>query len=82
MPRIAASERDAFYEARRTALSEVALKLWAEQGFDQTSVAAIAQQAGIAVDAHMGEGMLGWKQAGLATLQIQPSTGQMILSKS
>jgi AcrR family transcriptional regulator len=47
MPKIPASERDAFYEARRTALADVALKLWAEQGFDQTSVAAIARAAGI-----------------------------------
>jgi AcrR family transcriptional regulator len=46
--RIRASERDAFYETRRTALAEVALKLWAEHGFDQTSVAAIAREAGIA----------------------------------
>jgi len=44
--------------------------------------AEMAQQAGIAVNAHMGEGMMGWKQAGLAVLQIQPSTGQMVRSKS
>ncbi len=48
MPKIPASERDAFYEARRTQLADVALKLWAEQGFDQTSVAAIAREAGVA----------------------------------
>ena len=48
MPRIPASERDAFYEARRSALADVALKLWAERGFDQTSVAAIAREAGVA----------------------------------
>ena len=48
MPRIPASERDAFYEARRADLAQVALKLWAEHGFDQTSVAAIAREAGIA----------------------------------
>lgn len=47
MPKVAASERDAFYEARRTALAEVALELWAERGFDQTSVARIAREAGI-----------------------------------
>jgi len=46
--KIRASERDAFYEARRTALADVALELWAKQGFDQTSVAAIAREAGIA----------------------------------
>ena len=48
MARIPASERDAFYESRRSALAEVALKLWAEHGFDQTSVARIAREAGIA----------------------------------
>jgi AcrR family transcriptional regulator len=46
--RIPASERDAFYETRRAALADVALKLWAERGFDQTSVSAIAREAGIA----------------------------------
>lgn len=48
MPRIAASARDAFYETRRAALAEVALKLWAERGYDRTSVEAIAREAGIA----------------------------------
>lgn len=48
MPKIPASERDAFYESRRAVLADVALKLWAERGFDQTSVAAIAREAGIA----------------------------------
>jgi AcrR family transcriptional regulator len=48
MARIPASERDAFYESRRTHLAEVALKLWAKGGFDQTSVAAIAREAGVA----------------------------------
>ncbi len=48
MPKIAASERDAFYEARREELADVALRLWAEKGFDQTSVAAIAREAGVA----------------------------------
>lgn len=48
MARISASERDAFYEARRAALVEVARRLWAEKGFDQTSVAEIAREAGIA----------------------------------
>lgn len=47
MPKIAASERDAYYEARRAALAEAALRLWAAHGFDQTSVAAIAQEAGL-----------------------------------
>jgi AcrR family transcriptional regulator len=48
VPRIAASERDAFYESRQSSLCEVALKLWAERGFDQTPVEAIARAAGIA----------------------------------
>jgi AcrR family transcriptional regulator len=48
MPKIAATERDAFYEARRTEVADVALRLWAENGFDQTSVARIAEEAGIA----------------------------------
>lgn len=48
MPRIAASARDAFYETRRVALADVALKLWAERGYDHTSVEAIAREAGIA----------------------------------
>src|SRR5262245_51867881 len=48
MPKIPASDRDAFYETRRAVLVDVALKLWAERGFDQTSVAAIAREAGIA----------------------------------
>jgi AcrR family transcriptional regulator len=47
MPKIPASERDAFYEARRTELARVALGLWAEQGYDQTSVAEIASRAGV-----------------------------------
>lgn len=48
MAKIAASERDAFYESRRTDLAKVALRLWAERGYDQTSVAAIASEAGVA----------------------------------
>ena len=47
MPKIAASERDAFYETRRTELAETALNLWADKGFDATSVASIAEAAGV-----------------------------------
>jgi AcrR family transcriptional regulator len=47
MPKIAASERDAYYETRRTELSDAALRLWAERGFDQTSVEVIAREAGL-----------------------------------
>jgi AcrR family transcriptional regulator len=48
VPRIAASQRDAFYQTRQAELCEVALRLWAERGFDQTPVEAIAREAGIA----------------------------------
>ena len=47
MSKIAASDRDAFYEARRSELARVALRLWAERGFDRVSVAAIATEAGV-----------------------------------
>lgn len=47
MPKVAASERDAFYQTRRTEIAEVALRLWAERGFDATSVASIAGEAGV-----------------------------------
>lgn len=47
MSKIPASEREAFYESRRADLSRVALQLWAEQGFDQTSMASIAEKAGV-----------------------------------
>ena len=47
MPKIAASERDAFYEKRRSELAETALRLWATRGFDATSVESIAREAGI-----------------------------------
>jgi AcrR family transcriptional regulator len=48
MSKVAASEREAFCDARQTALCDVALKLWADRGFDGTSVEAIAREAGIA----------------------------------
>ena len=47
MPKIPASERDAFFEKRRQEISDVALRVWSEQGFGNTSVAAIAKAAGI-----------------------------------
>jgi AcrR family transcriptional regulator len=47
MAKVAASERDAFYESRRAELADVALRLWAERGFDATSVAAVAEAAGV-----------------------------------
>jgi AcrR family transcriptional regulator len=48
MPKIAASQKDTFYEGRRAALTEAAVRLWAIGGFDATSVAKIAEAAGIA----------------------------------
>ena len=42
MPKIAASERDAFYEARRSELASVALRLWAERGFDVVRISAVS----------------------------------------
>ncbi len=47
MPRIAASERDAFYETRRSEIAEAALRLWAARGFDSTPVEAISKEVGI-----------------------------------
>jgi AcrR family transcriptional regulator len=47
MPKIAASQKDTFYEARRAEMAEIAVRLWAEKGFDATSVATIAEAAGI-----------------------------------
>lgn len=47
MAKIAASERDTFYQARRVELADVAVRLWAEKGFGATSVASIAEAAGI-----------------------------------
>ncbi|MBM4266808.1 MAG: TetR/AcrR family transcriptional regulator [Deltaproteobacteria bacterium] len=47
MPKIAATARDAFYDTRRTEIAEAAVRLWAERGFDATSVAQVAEAAGI-----------------------------------
>ncbi len=47
MPKVAARDRDAFYEKRRGELIEAALRLWAERGYDATSVEAIARTAGL-----------------------------------
>lgn len=47
MAKIPARERDIFYEARRAELAEIALRLWAEKGFGSTSVASVAEAAGI-----------------------------------
>lgn len=47
MPKVAARDRDAFLEKRRDELIEAALSLWAERGYDGTSVEAIARKAGL-----------------------------------
>lgn len=47
MPRVAASERDAYVEGRRQQLREAALRLFAERGFEGTSVEAVAGEAGL-----------------------------------
>lgn len=43
--------------------------------------AGLARQAGVDITAHLAGGLMEWKQAGLETLTIQPSTGQMVRSK-
>ncbi len=47
MPRVAARDRDAYVEARRSEILDAALRLWAERGFDATSVEAVANEAGL-----------------------------------
>jgi AcrR family transcriptional regulator len=47
MPRVAASARPAFLEARRGAILDAALRVWARRGFDGTSVAEVAREAGL-----------------------------------
>src|SRR6266446_3082152 len=47
MPKVAASQRNAFIEARRTELLAVALQVFALRGFDATTVDDIAREAGI-----------------------------------
>jgi len=47
MPRVPAKDRPAFLEERRTAILEAALRVWAKRGFDGTSVAEVAREAGL-----------------------------------
>jgi AcrR family transcriptional regulator len=47
MARVAASARPAFVEERRTAILDAALRVWARRGFDGTSVAEVAREAGL-----------------------------------
>jgi AcrR family transcriptional regulator len=48
MPRIAASERDAYQERRKASLRDAAVRLFAERGFEGASVEALAREAGLA----------------------------------
>ena len=48
MPRVAAAQRDALEESRRTQIVEAAVRLWLQRGFDATAVEAIAREAGLA----------------------------------
>ena len=47
MPRVSAKDRPAFVEERRTAILDAALRVWAKRGFDGTSVAEVAREAGL-----------------------------------
>lgn len=47
MPRVAARDREAYVEARRSEILDAALRLWAVGGFDTTSVEAVAREAGL-----------------------------------
>ena len=47
MARVAASARPAFVEERRAAILDAALRVWARRGFDGTSVAEVAREAGL-----------------------------------
>jgi AcrR family transcriptional regulator len=48
MPKVAAKDRDAFVEGRQDEILEAAVRLWAERGFQGTSMAAIASEVGLA----------------------------------
>jgi AcrR family transcriptional regulator len=44
---VAAKDRPAFLEERRQAILEAALRVWSKRGFDGTSVAEVAREAGL-----------------------------------
>jgi AcrR family transcriptional regulator len=48
MPRIAASQREALTQSRRNQIVDAAIRRWLEDGFDATTVASIAREAGLA----------------------------------
>jgi len=47
MPRVAAREREAYFEARQEEILEAALRVFARRGFDAASVEAVAAEAGL-----------------------------------
>jgi AcrR family transcriptional regulator len=47
MARVSASARPAFVEERRASILDAALRVWARHGFDGTSVAEVAREAGL-----------------------------------
>jgi AcrR family transcriptional regulator len=47
MPRVSARARPAFLEERRAAILDAALRVWGRRGFDGTSVAEVAREAGL-----------------------------------
>jgi len=47
MPRVAAKDREAFVEGRRTEIVEAAVASWAAHGVDGTTMAAIAERVGL-----------------------------------
>lgn len=48
MPRVAASQREALTRSRRDQIIEAAIRRWLVDGYDATTVAAIAREAGLA----------------------------------
>jgi AcrR family transcriptional regulator len=47
MPRVAAKDRKAFVEGRRTEIVEAAVRLWAIHGFEGTPMTAVAREVGL-----------------------------------
>lgn len=47
MPRVAARDREAYFEARQQEILEAALRVFARRGFDAASVEAVAAEAGL-----------------------------------
>ena len=47
-------------------------------GKRSANAVAACQAAGVAVDTHVAGGLMAWKAAGLATIEIDPATGQVV----